>query len=265
MRADFCGGAISAGSCPFFICPPVRHAIPRLSPPGEAAILGPTYNEHAASFTAAGWSVAEVSGLEELAGADLAVVVNPNNPDGRRFTPEDLVALRTQVGRLVVDESFVDPEPTLSLAPRLPVDGLLVLRSFGKFYGLAGLRLGFVLGSAEDIAALSALAGPWPVSGAAIEIGTAALRDGGWREESRVRLRDDCQRLDHLAEGAGWRLVGGAALFRTYETPDAGEAQAQLAHGRVWSRIFPYSKTWLRLGLPGDDVEFKQLARALAG
>jgi hypothetical protein len=104
---------------------------------------------------------AEVSSLGALAGADLAVVVNPNNPDGRRHDKAELLALLPRVGRLVIDESFADAMPELSLASEAGRPGLLILRSFGKFYGLAGLRLGFVLGGEGDIAALSVMAGPW--------------------------------------------------------------------------------------------------------
>ena len=145
--------------------------LPRLAAPGRARILGPTYNEFAPVLSEAGWQVDEVGDLDALVGADLAVVVNPNNPDGRQHDPMKLLALLPHVNRLVVDESFADAVPQVSLAAEAGRAGLLVLRSFGKFYGLAGLRLGFVLGCADDIAALDAMAGPWPVSGTAIEIG----------------------------------------------------------------------------------------------
>jgi len=238
--------------------------VPRLGPPGRARVLSPTYNEHAAALRAAGWQVEDVPGLAALAGADLAVVVNPNNPDGRRFAPADLLALAGQVGRLVVDESFADPQPAWSLAGQTGREGLLVLRSFGKFYGLAGLRLGFVLGSRPDIAALADMAGPWPVSGPAIAIGRAALADRAWAEATTARLTAEAARLDALAEGAGWKPLGGCELFRLYDTPDARAAQDRLARARIWSRIFPWSGRWLRLGLPGGDAEWARLAAALA-
>lgn len=238
--------------------------VPRLGPPGRARVLSPTYNEHAAALRAAGWQVEDVPGLAALAGADLAVVVNPNNPDGRRFAPADLLALAGQVGRLVVDESFADPQPAWSLAGQTGREGLLVLRSFGKFYGLAGLRLGFVLGSRADIAALADMAGPWPVSGPAIAIGRAALADRAWAEATTARLTAEAARLDALAEGAGWKPLGGCELFRLYDTPDARAAQDRLARARMWSRIFPWSGRWLRLGLPGGDAEWARLAAALA-
>lgn len=238
--------------------------LPRLGPPGRARVLAPTYNEHAAQLRAAGWQVAEVARLADLAGADLAVVVNPNNPDGQTHAPADLLELSGAVGRLVVDESFADPVPGLSVAAHAGTNGLTVLRSFGKFWGLAGVRLGFVFADAATIAALEAAAGPWPVSGPALEIGRIALADAPWRAATIARLEAEALRLDALAQGAGWSLVGGTALFRTYATPDAPAAQEGLARERIWSRIFPWSPTWLRLGSPGGAAEWGRLSAALA-
>lgn len=239
--------------------------IPRLTAPGRAAVLSPTYNEHAACLRAAGWTVTEPADLSGLVGADLGVVVNPNNPDGACHAPAKLLALAGRVGRLVVDESFADPRPDLSLAAHAGENGLLVLRSFGKFYGLAGLRLGFVLGAAADISGLSAMTGPWPVSGAAIAVGGAALADRAWATSTIARLRQDCARMDDLALGRGWALVGGGELFRLYETPDANAAQQFLARHHIWSRIFPYSTRWMRMGLPGGGDEWPRVQAALAG
>lgn len=239
--------------------------IPRLGRPGRARVLAPTYNEHAASLTAAGWTVETVSDAAEITGADLGVIVNPNNPDGRTARPDKLLALADRVGRLVVDESFADMTPDLSLAREAVRPGLLILRSFGKFYGLAGLRLGFILGHEGDMAGLAAMAGPWPVSGAAIEIGRLALADRDWAAATTARLRADAARMDRLATGAGWTLVGGTGLFRLYHTPDAAAAQDRLAGAHIWSRIFPGSAHWLRLGLPGPQAEWARLEKALAG
>ncbi|OYX42728.1 MAG: threonine-phosphate decarboxylase [Rhodobacterales bacterium 32-67-9] len=238
--------------------------IPRLGPPGQARVLGPTYNEHAGSLVAAGWQVTEVSDPAALVGADLAVVVNPNNPDGRRHGREALLELAGQVGRLVIDESFADAAPGQSLTGVARRPGLFVLRSFGKFYGLAGLRLGFVLGAEAEIAALAEMAGPWPVSGAAIKVGRVALSDRAWADATIARLRAETVRIDDLTRRAGWSLVGGCELFRLYDTGDAVAAQDRLARNRIWSRIFPYSDRWLRLGLPGAETEWTQLARALS-
>ncbi|MDO8881357.1 MAG: threonine-phosphate decarboxylase CobD [Pseudotabrizicola sp.] len=237
--------------------------MPLLRPAGRAAVLGPTYNEHAACLIQAGWDVASVSTIEALHGAALAVVVNPNNPDGRCHTPEDMLALSRKVGFLVVDESFGDITPGLSLLPQAGQDNLLILRSFGKFYGLAGLRLGFAFGADSDIAALARMAGPWAVSGPAIEIGRQAISDTGWADAMRTQLALDAGRADDLARVAGWKIAGGTTLFRLYETPDAQAAQHRLARHKIWSRIFPWSGRLLRLGLPGPEPEWDRLSRAL--
>jgi len=231
---------------------------------GGVRILGPTYNEYASVFSAAEWEVAEVSELDALAGADVAIVVNPNNPDGRSHTRKDLLALLPRVGRLVVDESFADAVPELSLASEAGQPGLLILRSFGKFYGLAGLRLGFVIGDKLDIIALGSRSGPWPISGAAISIGCRALQDEAWAKATSARLVRDGARLDDMARLQGWRLLGGASLFRLYEMPDALAAQEKLARGQIWSRVFEQNPTWLRLGLPGAEAEWTRLAEVLA-
>jgi cobalamin biosynthetic protein CobC len=238
--------------------------LPALARPGRARILAPTYNEYAPILTAAGWQVAEAGDLDALDGADLAVVVNPNNPDGRQHDPKRLPALASRVKRLVVDESFADAMPGVSLAAEAGRPGLLILRSFGKFYGLAGLRLGFVIGCEADVATLAAAAGPWPISGAAIEIGRRALLDRAWADETRARLTHEAGRLDMLAQSASWRLVGGTPLFRLYETEDAALAQERLASAKIWSRIFDGKPNWLRLGLPGDEPEWTRLAAALS-
>lgn len=225
---------------------------------GVARVLTPTYNEHAGSLAAQGWTVQPVSTLDALSGADLAVVVNPNNPDGHTYAPDDLRALAGKVGLLIVDESFADPEPSLSVAAA-NISNVIVLRSFGKFFGLAGVRLGFAIAAPQIIDQMQALSGPWSVAGPALHIGALALRDTAWAEDTRQRLAEDAARLDAIAP---WPLVGGCALFRTYETANALEAQAKLAKAKIWARAFPYSGTWLRLGLP-HGTEWDRVKDAL--
>lgn len=253
--------AFAAGSTPVVLAGAQQaiQLLPRLGRTGRARVLSPTYNEHAATLTAAGWQVEAVTSFAALAGADCAVVVNPNNPGGDHHRPEDLLALLPKVGRLVVDESFADPVPHLSLAPQTGRAGLWVLRSFGKFYGLAGLRLGFAIGPEAETEALAAMAGPWPVCGAALEIGVKALADTFWQAETTARLAEDAARLDTLVP---WRLSGGTHLFRLYETDNAVQAQEHLAKSRIWCRIFPWSDRLIRLGLPAPE-EWDRLEAAL--
>ncbi|RJE82479.1 threonine-phosphate decarboxylase CobD [Paracoccus onubensis] len=237
--------------------------IPRLLPRGRAAVLTPSYNEYAASLRSAGWKVRECARIEDMAGAGLAVVVNPNNPDGREWAPEQLVELAAKTDHLIVDESFADPRPDLSLAPMMP-GNVLILRSFGKFWGLAGLRLGFLIAPPAFLKPFAEAAGPWPVSGPALEIGAAALADRGWADSAVVYHSEASLRLDRLAILAGWQALGGTHLFRLYDTGNAMAEQDRLAHAHIWSRRFPYSDRWLRLGIPGNAQEWERVARALS-
>ncbi len=255
---------VRAGILPLAGAQAAIQLLPRLRPPGRAAVLAPTYNEHAAAFAQAGWQVTEVTDPADLQDADAAVLVNPNNPDGRRHAPENLRALAARVGLLIVDESFADPHPEVSLAGDDLPPNTIVLRSFGKFWGLAGLRLGFAIAPEPLIAALARQAGPWPVSGPALAIGAAALADRDWRDATIARLRADAARLDAIAARAGWPLIGGTALFRLYRVGDAAAAQARLARAQVWSRSFPWSGDLLRLGLPGPAHEWDRLETTLA-
>ncbi len=235
--------------------------IPLLRPPGRAAVLSPTYNEHAATLREAGWRVEEPRDPSALDGADLAVVVNPNNPDGRTHDPAVLLALAGRVGLLVVDESFADPVPALSVAPSAG-EGVIVLRSFGKFWGLAGVRLGFALGDPVRVARMRALAGPWPVSGPALRIGRLALADRAWAAATAARLAAEGPRLDAAMARAGAAPAGGAHLFRLYDA-DAGGLHDRLARQHIWTRVFPAHPRWLRLGLPGAEAEWRRLLAAL--
>ncbi len=222
-------------------------AMPHVWGGTRAVIAGPTYNEHAAAFAANGWDV-----VDQRRG-DVQVVVHPNNPDGRVWSPEQLH------GPCVIDESFADVMPAASMVEQAVQADRIVLKSFGKFWGLAGARLGFAICAPEVAQRLRDQIGPWAVGGPALEIGARALRDVTWAEATRDRLAADAARLDDLV---GWDLVGGTDLFRTYEVPDAAAVQDKLARGHVWSRVFPYSKTWIRLGLPAPD-RWDQLEAAL--
>lgn len=221
----------------------------------DVRVLGPTYGEHAQAWRNAGVAVTEVGDLAALAGGDCAVVCNPNNPDGRVIAASALAGCRLSI----VDEAFADVTPAVGMAPR---DGVLVLRSFGKFYGLAGLRLGFLLAERGMAARVRSALGPWAVSGPALAIGTRALRDADWRAATRARLERDARRLDEVLTGAGLRLVGGTSLFRLVEG-DAAAIAEDLARAGILVRRFASHPRWLRFGLPADAAGFERLNRAL--
>jgi cobalamin biosynthetic protein CobC len=242
--------------------------LPQLASEGPVAIVEPTYNEHAAAWRMAGHEVIACAGLDDLPVAVRhVVVVNPNNPDGRVMSCTVLARVAAQLrergGWLVVDEAFADIEPDTSvieLCAELPV---VVLRSFGKFYGLAGLRLGFAVAS-PDIALRIALAlGPWPCSGPALTIGAAALRDRAWADRTRAAIQIQVRKLDDVLARAGFTIVGGTGLFRLARRADAGKVHAALAAQLIWCRRFEWADDLLRFGLPPGDRELERLAAAL--
>jgi cobalamin biosynthesis protein CobC len=244
-------------------------AVASLIAPGRAAILAPTYTEHARVAALSGHSAQEVSDISQLADADLAVVVNPNNPDGRLIVREPLLVLadelRSRRGLLVVDEAFMDVAPAAaSLAGEVGRGNIVVLRSFGKFFGLAGLRLGFALAAPPITARLAAWFGPWAVAGPAIAIGEAALSDTAWAQAMRHLLERDARRLEETLSKTGLEILGGTSLFRLAQTPAASELHQHLGHAGILVRRFIEQPTWLRFGLPGGEDAWMRLHAALS-
>jgi cobalamin biosynthetic protein CobC len=237
-----------------------------LAPPGRAAVLGPTYAEHIRAAARAGHRVAEVGDVTRFHDVDLAVVVNPNNPDGRMVPRAALLACAGDLpGLLVVDEAFMDVSPGgQSLAPDVGSGHIVVLRSFGKFFGLAGLRLGFAVASPALAARLRAGLGPWAVAGPALAVGTAALQDQSWAVMTRARLAQAALRLDQVLIGAGLQVAGGTSLFRLAHTPAAHALFHHLGQAGILVRGFADHPTWLRFGLPATEPDWLRLAAALA-
>jgi cobalamin biosynthetic protein CobC len=238
--------------------------LPRLFPARRVAVLGPTYAEHAHAWRKGGAEVREVTTPEALANADaeVAVLCNPNNPDGRVHDARYLMALGDRI--LVVDESFADMTGSgASLAGLLPHPGLILLRSFGKTYGLAGLRLGFALASPARAAVIRDALGPWAVSGPALAIGRAALADGAWLAAARARLAAEVPVLDALIAAAGLRVVGGTCLFRLAEGDAAPRVFERLGRAGIFVRRFAERPDWLRFGFPGTPDAWARLRRAM--
>jgi cobalamin biosynthetic protein CobC len=299
--------------------------------PARAAVLGPTYAEFARAAALAGHHVTEVADIARLADADLAIVANPNNPDGRVLSRAELLsvaeALRSrpfppasapsprlrgegrgegplpqaqtrgdapspglspQAGRgegsadmrspsragqgedkagrlLIIDEAFMDiGPPDASLGGDVARGNIVVLRSFGKFYGLAGVRLGFALAAPDLVARLAAWLGPWAVSAPALAIGAAALADAAWAQAMRAHIADEARRLDALLAAARLDVVGGTSLFRLVRTTMAGDVFDQLGRAGIWVRRFADQPTALRFGLPADEAAWERLRTALA-
>jgi cobalamin biosynthesis protein CobC len=274
--------ALAAAAAEAYGAPSASHVVPApgaqsllahvaaLVQPGRAAVLGPTYREHVRAAALAGHRVEEASDLACLRAASMAVVVNPNNPDGRILTRETLLdcahSLQGEGGILVVDEAFMEVGPRgVSLAGDVGERNIVVLRSFGKFFGLAGIRLGFALAAPRLARQLRDRLGPWAVSGPALTIGAAALRDRAWAEMARTRLAEAAERLDALLGAAGLEVVGGTWLFRLARSPSAPRLFDQLGRAGILVRRFAGEPTWLRFGLPADESEWQRLGVALEG
>jgi cobalamin biosynthetic protein CobC len=243
--------------------------LPRLAAPGPVAVVSTTYDEHAQSWHAAGHEVIAIDGFAGLpATASHAVVVSPNNPDGHLASRDDLARAAAELERrggwLVVDESFADVVGTGGGNSAGISGAIIALRSFGKFFGLAGLRLGFAIAVPDVTERITAALGPWPVSGPAIAIGTAALADTAWQNDMRRRLAEASTRLDDVLSRAGLTVVGGTSLFRLVRHPHAAALHDKLARRRIWTRVFARHPDLMRLGLPADEADFDCLRAALA-
>jgi len=241
-------------------------ALPRVLGARRVAVLGPTYAEHGAAWRASGTEVDEVA---DLPPPDRSLVlVNPNNPDGRAVDPGRLSAWARDAAEanhwLIVDEAFADVRPDISLVPVLPLANVIVLRSFGKFHGLAGLRLGFALTAPRMVRRLEADMGPWAVSGPAQDIGARALADQAWATAERARLAARMARLRVLLTGAGLGIVGGTDLFVLAHHAEALTLYDHLAGAGILVRRFRVNSTWLRFGLPGSEDHWQRLDKALS-
>lgn len=239
-------------------------ALPACFPVGRVLTLAPTYAEHPHA-----WRRHEVRALPADAidaaidSADTLLLVQPNNPDGQRFARGQLLhwhaRLRARGGRLIVDEAFIDADPADSLVP-LAGPGLVVLRSLGKFFGLAGARVGFVFAEPALLGALAEILGPWTVSGPARAVATAALSDQAWQAQARLRLAADSRRLAGLLDRHGLAGGSGTALFQWRPSEAAAAIHARLAEAAILTRQF---EGGLRFGLPGDEIQWARLDAAL--
>jgi cobalamin biosynthetic protein CobC len=230
--------------------------LPRLFPAHKVAVVDSTYSEHERSWRAAGADVDVIAGIFAISDHQAVVVVNPNNPDGRLHSRRELLDLADRLERrgqmLIVDEAFMDFEDE-SLVPDLRAN-VIVLRSFGKAYGLAGLRLGFALATLDRAALIRRALGPWAVSGPAIEIGRRALLDQEWLEAARLRLRDDVRWFDGALARTGFEAVGGGSLFRLVRHPRASKRFERLCTMGVLARPFLTQPEWLRFGVPPPSL-----------
>ncbi|HCS46276.1 MAG TPA: threonine-phosphate decarboxylase [Pseudomonas sp.] len=242
--------------------------LPRLRRAGKVGVLSPCYAEHAEAWRRSGYIVREVLEQEVdffLDNLDVLVVVNPNNPTGLSLTPSRLLDWHAKLARrggwLVVDEAFMDNTPQLSLAPFAGQVGLIVLRSFGKFFGLAGVRLGFVLAERKMLKLLAEQVGPWVVSGPTRIVGQACLLDTEGHARQRQRTEAASERLARLLAQHGFEPHGGCALFQWLITECAEALHEFMARRGILLRLFAHNSS-LRFGLPADEADWTRLAQA---
>ncbi len=244
--------------------------LPYLRSPSRVGVIAPGYGEHSAAWQRAGHEVVPLSSAQLAGGAgtafDVLVLINPNNPDGTLFEPQTLLDWRTGLasrgGWLVVDEAFIDAMPAYSVARHLPLPGLIVLRSIGKFFGLAGMRIGFALGEVALLQRLEEMLGPWAVNGPARWVARQALADRGWQERMRARLVQESERLGALLARYFPQRIVGTPLFRTVLTADAPVIHERLAREAALVRLLD-RQDGLRFGLPPDEAAWQRLERTL--
>lgn len=235
----------------------------------RVGILEPSYNEHARAWSRAGHEVVALEGdavAEAVDTLDVLVLVHPNNPTGQYFEPATLLewhsALAARGGWLVVDEAFMDCTPEQSLAGYTPREGLFVLRSLGKFFGLAGARVGFVLAPGPWLGAIREWMGPWSVPGPARWVAQQALEDRAWQTQARGRLQEAGRRLETLLRASGLPPSGGTPLFQWCRTQRAQAIQDALARQGILVRRFDRPAS-LRFGLPANAAEWQRLEAGL--
>ncbi|MDP4028561.1 MAG: threonine-phosphate decarboxylase CobD [Gallionella sp.] len=244
-------------------------ALPMLYLPTQVALVSPSYAEHAHAWQRHGHQVNIVPAAEILqvgTNAQIVVIVNPNNPSGELFGIGELLSLHAQLaargGCMLVDEAFIDATPEHSLAPFCPRPGLIVLRSLGKFFGLAGARVGCVLAEPDVLRPLAELLGPWPVAAPSRYAATLALRDTAWQHLARETLPLAAQRLADLLLSSNLPPSGGCALFQWVCCADAARLHEQLAQQGILTRLFDVPPS-VRFGLPSEETQWGRLAEAL--
>ncbi|MGV7211600.1 threonine-phosphate decarboxylase CobD [Oxalobacteraceae bacterium A2-2] len=244
-------------------------ALPRLRAPSRVTVSAPSYAEHAHHWQGHGHTLTQ-SDYGQLAAAvphsDVVVVVNPNNPTGATIPAAQLLDWAAQLaargGWLVVDEAFGDTAQHNSVAAHSRQPGLIVLRSVGKFFGLAGIRLGFVAAHQDLLRQLEDLLGPWTISGPAQQIALAALADSAWQHSTRTQLAASGERLRALLAQHGIQS-GGTALFQWWPEPQAEACWRHMAERGIWVRLFKHAARGIRLGLPPDEAGWLRLQLAL--
>jgi len=243
--------------------------LPLLRQHSKVGVLAPAYAEHAYSWKKAGHELIELSidSIEsQLSQLDVLILINPNNPAAQDFSKTQLLSWHQQLqqsnGWLIIDEAFIDSHPEQSLSSYPVADGLIILRSIGKFFGLAGIRCGFVIAPEQILRQLNEILGPWTISHPSRYIATAALLDTDWQTKTRIELKQQTNRLAVLLNQNALKITAQTDLFIWIKTENAEQIHHALAQKGVLTRLFiqPLS---LRFGLPKHESEWNYLAKVL--
>ena len=244
-------------------------ALPALFKPVAVACVTPVYEEHTQAWERAGHRLRRLPTLQRaLAAATPNVLLcNPNNPTATTLARADVLNAAEQLqkrgGWLIVDEAFADAElenGLVALAGSEAAPNLIVLRSLGKFFGLAGARVGFIFGNTEKLDRLREMLGPWPVSHPARVVARRALEDTAWQVATRSQLATSSQRLAELLAPLG--EVSRTALFCTVNTPHVAGLFEYFAQRAILARHFDQHGL-LRFGMPGGEAQWQRLSTAI--
>jgi cobalamin biosynthetic protein CobC len=249
------------------------NSLPHILEPSQCYIAEPTYSEHRGAMELAGVPCSGFASIDDIFARNIGerscvIVVNPNNPDGRILSPSKSLELADHLqesnSTLIIDEAFSDIDPEQSILPHLnSQSNIIVLRSFGKFFGLAGVRLGFAIGGHEIVSKINIFHGPWAVSSVALKIGSQALSDLEWQKQEREFLGHWSEQLKACLIDHQLSVIGGTNLYLLVQSENARDLHKHLARQHIWSRIFSYKEDWLRLGIPMHASELQRFEMAL--
>lgn len=235
---------------------------------GKTGIVGPTYGEYGHAFDQQNADFQMIDGIEDIGDLKSIILVNPNNPDGRSYSPDQLLELAFELserdGYLVVDEAFADMSgANNSLMNNQKADNILILRSFGKFYGLAGLRLGLVFGPQQLLSKISALKGPWSVSGPALAVADYIYSRPEISSELYQKIDKRFKEMKRAFDKMNLEIVGHTQLSFLLAFPSAEKMHKHLQRKQILTRKFDYNQKWLRIGLTLNEEQDQRLIDAI--
>ncbi len=239
---------------------------------GRVALPSIGYREHLNAWIKAGHDTVfyrdphEIFSMIEKGDLNYIVIINPNNPTSEKMSPDTVLAIQSQLRQkhgqnrlLVLDEAFSDSFPELALPNTERDSNTLVLRSFGKFFGLAGVRLGFFIANPKWLSKFRDVHGPWLVSHPALWLASRALADTPWINQQRRRIKAQSEALrGFLLEHYDDAMIRSSDLFQTVfaSADELYRDFLAFAQQGILLRYQSYGdhSAWLRFGLPGETM-----------